>query len=97
MPYICYILFSKTLDHYYIGYTSNIEERLIQHNNGQFGGKAYTCKTSDWELFLLIPCGTINQAIFIELKIKKMKSRKFIEDLKKHPELVAKLLNEFKN
>jgi putative endonuclease len=62
------------------------------HNTGQFGGKSYTHITSDWELFLLIPCETITQAIYIELRIKNMKSRKYIENLKKYPEIVERIL-----
>ena len=52
-------------------------------------------KASDWELFLLIPCETIEQAVFIESRIKRMKSRKYIENLKKYPEMVEKILKEF--
>ena len=94
MKYFCYILFSKTINRYYIGYTSDIEERLLLHNQGHFGGRSYTCKASDWDLFLLIPCNTISEAMFLESRIKKMKSRKYIENLKKYPEMVEKLLNE---
>jgi len=34
-------------------------------------------------------------AIFIESRIKKMKSRQFIENLKKYPELIDRILKEF--
>jgi putative endonuclease len=95
MSYFCYILFSKSINRYYIGYTSDINERLKLHKSGHFGGKSYTNKTSDWDVYLLIPCKSIEQAIFIELWIKKMKSRKYIENLKKHPEMLEKILNEF--
>jgi putative endonuclease len=91
MEFFCYILYSKSFDRYYVGYTSDIEERLQLHNTGYFGGKSYTHLTSDWELYLLIPCNTIKQAVFIESKIKKMKSRKYIENLKKYPEMITKL------
>ena len=94
MKYFCYIIFSKTINRYYIGYTSDIEERLLLHNQRHFGGRSYTFKASDWDLFLLIPCNTISEAMFLESKIKKMKSRKYIENLKKYPEMVEKLLNE---
>ena len=75
MYFFCYILFSKSINRYYVWYTSDIEERLKLHNNGYFGGKSYTHKTSDWDLFLLIPCETIAHAVFIESRIKKTKSR----------------------
>ncbi len=95
MNYSCYILFSKLVNRFYIGYTSDINERLKLHNNGFFGTKSYSYKSTDWELYLLIPCTTIGQAVFIEAKIKKMKSRKYIENLKRYPELVHKILNEY--
>jgi putative endonuclease len=97
MKFFCYILFSKSINRYYVGYTGDVDERLKLHNTGHFGGKSYTQITSDWELFLLIPCETITQAIYIELKIKNMKSRKYIENLKKYPEIVERILKEFHN
>jgi len=92
MHFVCYIIYSKSLNCFYVGYTSDIEERLKLHNTGHFGGRSFTRKASDWELFLIIPCETITQALFIESKIKKMKSRKYIENLKKYPEILDNLL-----
>jgi putative endonuclease len=95
MEFFCYILYSKSLDRYYVGYTSDIKERIKLHNTGYFGGKSYTHITSDWDQYLLIPCETVIQAVFVESRIKKMKSRKYIENLKKYPEMVEKILKEF--
>ena len=92
MEFYCYVLYSKSLDRFYIGYTTNFEERIKLHNTGHYGGSSYTHKASDWKEYLLIPCETISQAIMIESKIKKMKSRKYIENLKKYPEIIKKLL-----
>jgi putative endonuclease len=92
MVYSCYILYSKSINRYNVGYTSDIEERIKLHNSGSFGYKSYTFCASDWILFLIIPCSRIEQAIFIESKIKRMKSRKYIENLKKYPEIVDKIL-----
>ena len=97
MHFFCYILYSKSSNRYYVGYTSDIEERIKLHNNGHFGGKSYTYKASDWDIFLLISCETIEQAVFIESRIKKMKSKKYIENLKKYPEMIEKILKEFHN
>jgi putative endonuclease len=94
MNYCCYILISRSLNRYYIGHTTDIELRLKYHNNGKFGKKSFTYKTSDWKIYLLIPCETMNQAILLESKIKRMKSRKYIENLKKYPELITKILLE---
>jgi putative endonuclease len=95
MVYSCYIIHSKSINRYYVGYTSDIEERIKLHNTGSFGYSSYTYKASDWDLFLLIPCDTIEQAVFMELKIKRMKSRKYIENLKKYPEIIEKNLKEY--
>ncbi|MBW6457841.1 MAG: GIY-YIG nuclease family protein [FCB group bacterium] len=32
--YFTYILYSKTIDRYYIGYTSDLSKRLEKNNNG---------------------------------------------------------------
>jgi putative endonuclease len=92
MVYSCYIIYSKSINRYYVGYSSDIVERLRLHNDGYFGERSYTHRTSDWDIFLLIPCETIEQAVFVESKIKKMKSRKYIENLKKYPELIKKIM-----
>jgi putative endonuclease len=97
MKLFCYIIYSKSLDRYYVGYTSDFVERLSLHKNGHFGRKSYTYKTSDWEQYLLIPCETIDQAVFVEARIKKMKSRRYIENLKRYPEIIKKILKEFHN
>ena len=88
MKFLCYILYSKSIDRYYVGYTSDIEERIKLHNSGSFGYKSYIYKASDWNIFLTIPCDTIEQAVFIEIKIKSMKSRK------KYPEIIERILQE---
>ena len=92
MYFFCYILYSKSINRYYIGQTSDIEERLKLHNTGSFGGKSYTYKASDWGIYLLIPCETREQAVYVESRIKKMKSRKYIENLKKYPEIIENIL-----
>jgi len=37
MIYIVYILYSGSLDRYYIGCTANIESRLQKHNDKHYG------------------------------------------------------------
>jgi putative endonuclease len=97
MNFFCYILYSKSINRYYVGYTSDLEERIKLHNSGYFGGRSYTFKASDWDLFLLISCESAEKAVFIESRIKKMKSRKYIENLKKYPEMIEKILREYYN
>jgi putative endonuclease len=44
--YFVYIIFSSSLNKYYVGYSVNIETRLIEHNSGI---STFTSKASDWE------------------------------------------------
>ena len=94
MEYCCYILYSRLLDKYYIGETEDIEKRLILHNTGFFK-PSFTSKTSDWVLYLKIECNNRKIARYIERHIKSMKSRKYIENLKKYPEMIMKIQKEF--
>jgi putative endonuclease len=78
MNWYCYILYSTKLDRYYIGYTDNLEWRLERHNSGW--GK-YTQKGIVWELVYIEEYDKKDAAMKREKKIKKMKSRKYIEGL----------------
>jgi len=42
-----YILYSKSANRYYVGATSDLEERLKKHNSKN---KGFTQRASDWEL-----------------------------------------------
>ncbi len=89
-----YILFSDTLNQFYIGETVDFEERLNEHNSG-FYKKTFTSKASDWELFLKIVCKDRVQARKIEIHIKSMKSKKYINDLKDYPEIINRLIQRY--
>jgi len=47
MSYTTYILYSKTVDKYYIGYTSDMDARLIRHNQKS---KGFTGKAIAWKV-----------------------------------------------
>jgi len=89
MAYI-YILYSNSLDSHYIGSCKNLENRLFEHNNGTFEN-SFTSKAKDWVLLLEIENLGYQQARDVEKHIKRMKSKIFIENLMKYPELVEKL------
>jgi len=88
--YSVYILYSKRLDKFYIGETMDLLKRVEEHNTG-FYDNSFSSKTNDWEVFLQIECSDRSQARKIENHIKKMKSVKYIQDLKKHPEIILRL------
>jgi putative endonuclease len=65
----------------YIGSTSNIEQRISQHNRRH---KGFTGTKEKWELEIAVECESINEARKLELKLKSLKnSNKAIDFLKK--------------
>ena len=79
MSYYIYILQSKTLDRYYVGYSSNPWVREEQHNLN--GVEKYTGRAKDWELKCVFEAPSKQVAISLERFIKRQKSRVFIERL----------------
>ena len=75
-----YILYSESLNTFYIGQTIDLKNRIEEHNT-KFYKKTSTAKAVDWTLFFYIECNSRNQAILIERHIKKMKSRKYYVSL----------------
>lgn len=90
-----YILYSKKLKKYYIGETYNVELRLDQHNQGFYKENSYTKKGEPWELVFQLQCNTKKQAQKIERHIKKMKSKKYIQNFIQYKEIQKKLLLKY--
>jgi putative endonuclease len=79
--YHVYILYSQSIDRFYIGHTSNILKRLAEHNNPQDFSK-YSAKGIPWEIVLsIIISESRSDAMRVERFIKKQKSRAFIRKL----------------
>ncbi len=76
--YYVYILYSRTKDRYYVGYTHNIELRLSKHNAG---ATPSTRGGRPWELVYSEEYIDKSSALFREREIKSKKSRKYIEHL----------------
>ena len=90
----CYILFSETLNKFYVGATQDdVNSRIEKHNNSTYGTSRYTSVAEDWKLFIFIAVTDYAHAIRIERKIKSMKSSKYIHNLVKYPELIENLLS----
>ncbi|MGB0917069.1 MAG: GIY-YIG nuclease family protein [Flavobacteriales bacterium] len=94
--FCCYILHSKSIDRYYVGETNSMEERLNQHNHSFFEN-SYTKQADDWTVVLQLECKNRIHARKVEAHIKQMKSRDYIENLKKYPEMRQKLISRFSN
>ncbi len=65
-----YIIFSKHLDKYYVGYTVNLEKRIREHIDGI---SSFTAKAMDWELKYSEQLPDRISAISREKEIKKRK------------------------
>jgi len=79
----CYILFSSSLDKYYVGSTqSTLSERINKHNTNYYG-KHLTSQVEDWELYLGIACSSIEQARKMESYIKENEKQKLHSEFEK--------------
>ncbi|MFH7004909.1 GIY-YIG nuclease family protein [Flavobacterium bizetiae] len=74
-----YILYSETLNQYYIGHTSEgLDERLRKHLSNHSG---FTGKAKDWIVIYFEEFETKSLAYKRELEVKKWKSRVRVEKL----------------
>jgi putative endonuclease len=71
-----YILFSEKLNKYYIGACIDMDRRIYEHN---IGHSKFTSTGIPWVLVYTKEFETLIEAKEFELKIKKQKSRKYIE------------------
>jgi putative endonuclease len=86
-----YIIFSEPINKFYVGYTTEIVELRIERHNNKYYYNKYTSIGIPWSLFLEIQCESIEHALKVEKRIKSMKSKVYIQNLKQYPEMVIKL------
>ncbi|KMQ72027.1 GIY-YIG nuclease family protein [Chryseobacterium koreense] len=80
MKYFIYILFSESSMIYYVGYTTDVSNRFVQHN--EISLNSFTSKHRPWKLVAAFEVlGDESEAMRIERFIKKQKSSKFIEKI----------------
>jgi putative endonuclease len=91
---VVYILYSATIDAFYIGQTEALAQRLEAHIRHDFT-LSFTRRASDWLIYLVIECSSRKQAVNIEAHIKRMKSRVYLQNLKNYPEIISKLKTRF--
>jgi len=94
MEIVVYILYSKIVDRYYVGYSKDFDQRLLLHNDKVFSG-SYSARANDWVLYYKINCDSIAQARRIESHVKSMKSRIYIENLLKYSDITKRLLEQY--
>jgi putative endonuclease len=78
LMFYTYIIYSKTINKFYVGSCQDVQDRLRDHLNGK---SKYTKQVKDWELKYFESYSSRSEAYQREMKIKKMKSRKYIESL----------------
>ncbi len=92
--YYVYAIQSKLDQSFYTGRTSSLEERLHCHNMPELN-VGITKRKSPWDYFFILEVGNLKLAGRIENHLKKMKSKKYIKDLKKYPEIAQKLIKKY--
>ena len=89
-----YILYSPSIERFYIGSCADFDLRLKQHLEKSFD-KSFTRKANDWETFYKIDKLDMQLARKIESHVKKMKSKQYIKNLVKYPEIISKLIEKY--
>jgi putative endonuclease len=82
--YTVYVLFSKKFNKIYIGYTNDLENRIISHN--ELGKKGWALRFRPWTLVHSEEFNTKAEALLKEKQLKSGKGREWIWS-----EVIAKL------
>ncbi|WP_350284433.1 GIY-YIG nuclease family protein [uncultured Croceitalea sp.] len=93
MHYV-YVIQSIKDGSFYVGATTNLANRIKQHNSSELNGGVIKRKIP-WQYFYTLEVENSKVAFKIERHIKKMKSRIYIENLKKYPEISKKLIEKY--
>ncbi|MDZ7715750.1 MAG: GIY-YIG nuclease family protein [Balneolaceae bacterium] len=74
-----YALYSPSYDKIYVGFTSDLDARMLSHN--KLGKKGWTIQFRPWEIVHTEEFETKAEAMRREKQLKTAKGRKFIWDL----------------
>ena len=96
MLFTVYIIYSHSIDQFYVGQTSDLEKRLQEHNSAYYQN-SFSSRANDWSLFFSVDCDSRELALKIEHHIKAMRKREYYFNLKKYPEIVIRLKEKFNN
>ena len=89
----CYVIYSASLNRFYIGRSSKgALQRVNEHNGKEYGLGKFTAKATDWKLVITLECEDPKHSQKVEAHIKRMKSRKYIQNLVEYPELRQRLI-----
>jgi putative endonuclease len=76
-----YLLYSSTFNKTYVGFTSDLESRLMAHNHVK--NKGWTKRYQPWEVIYTEKFETKQAAMLREKELKTSKGRDFIAQLLK--------------
>ena len=79
MMFTVYVLYSQKHNKIYIGYTSDLQNRFLSHN--QLATKGYTIKYRPWVIAYTEEFETKSEAIIRESKLKSANGRKFVWEI----------------
>ena len=71
-----YTLYSQKHNKIYIGFTSNLDSRLLSHN--KLGTKGWTIKYRPWKLVFTEEYATKKEAYIREKQLKSSRGRDFV-------------------
>ncbi|WP_154852170.1 GIY-YIG nuclease family protein [Cyclobacterium xiamenense] len=80
MEYFVYILYSASLDRFYVGQTQDLEARLQRHNSGR---NKSTKGGIPWEMVHVETCADRTEAVRKETKIKNLGSKRYLQTIGK--------------
>jgi putative endonuclease len=74
-----YVLYSISADKFYVGFTSDLNKRIISHN---FLGKGWTKRYRPWQIVYTKDFDSKKQAMLHERWLKSGVGREFLKKLK---------------
>ncbi len=77
--FVVYVLFSAKFNKHYTGFTSNLNARLLSHN--ELDNKSFTSKYRPWKLIYTKDFELKSEAIEYEKWLKSGVGREFIKNL----------------
>ena len=77
MKFFVYILFSSSLQKFYVGSTESVEKRIKEHNRGKSN---FTSKGIPWEVIKIFELESRAESVQLERKIKKRGIARYLFD-----------------
>ncbi len=76
--YHTYVLYSKKFDKIYVGYSHDVEKRLVAHNDPR--NRGWTKNFQPWELLHIEEFRTKTEALIREKQLKSARGRLYIRN-----------------